>query len=168
MSDQKVKLSRRDLLKTAAIGGLGISAFSSQTRGNAADHETAGVKGQKQQTMMGVKFEPRDVVRVGLIGVGLRGTDVLGEFLAIDKVVVNAVCDVVKEKCLRAAQLVEKAGQKTPAIYSNGERDFEQLSKRDDLDFIYIATPWEWQAARSTSCWACWAYPKDSAGWHQP
>src|SRR6185369_12473981 len=149
MSEQKMKLSRRDLLKTAAIGGLGISAFSNQTRANAADHETAGVKGQKQQTMMGVKFEPRDVVRVGLIGVGLRGTDVLGEFLAIDKVVVNAVCDVVKEKCLRAAQLVEKAGQKTPAIYSNGERDFEQLSKRDDLDFIYIATPWEWHVPQA-------------------
>jgi len=69
---------------------------------------------------------------------------VLREFLAIDKVVVNAVCDVVKEKCLRAAQMIEKAGQKTPAIYSNGERDFEQLSHRDDLDFVYIATPWEW------------------------
>ena len=45
---------------------------------------------------------------------------------------------------MRAAQLVEKAGQKKPAIYSNGERDFERLSSRDDLDFIYIATPWEW------------------------
>ena len=49
--------------------------------------------------MIGVKFEPRDVVRLGIIGVGLRGTEVLGEFLAVDKVVVNAVCDVVKDKC---------------------------------------------------------------------
>jgi len=94
--------------------------------------------------MIGVRFEPRDVVRLGIVGVGLRGTDVLGEFLAIDKVVVNAVCDVVKEKCERAARLVEKAGQKTPAIYADGERAFEKLSSRDDLDFIYIATPWEW------------------------
>ena len=63
--------------------------------------------------MIGVKFEPRDVVRIGIVGVGLRGTEVLGEFLAIDKVVINAVCDVVKDKCQRAAQMVEKAGQKT-------------------------------------------------------
>ena len=94
--------------------------------------------------MIGVKFDPRDVVRLGIVGVGLRGTDVLGEFLAIDKVVINAVCDVVKEKCQRAAQMVEKAGQKTPAIYADGETAFEKLSQRDDLDFIYIATPWEW------------------------
>jgi len=57
---------------------------------------------------------------------------------------VNAVCDVVKDKCTRAAQLVEKAGQKTPGVYANGERDFERLVARDDLDFVYIATPWEW------------------------
>jgi predicted dehydrogenase len=94
--------------------------------------------------MIGVKFEPRDVVRLGIVGVGLRGTSTLQEFLAIDKVVVNAVCDVVKDKCVRAAQLIEKAGQKTPGIYADGERDFERLAARDDLDFIYIATPWEW------------------------
>ena len=94
--------------------------------------------------MIGVRFEPHDVVRLGIIGVGLRGTEVLKEFLAVDKVVVNAVCDVVKDKCTRAAQLVKKAGQKTPAIYANGDRDFERLVARDDLDFVYIATPWEW------------------------
>lgn len=144
MSDDKSKLSRRELLKAAAIGGLGVATFGSGTKANIVDDETSNAEQQKQQTMMGVKFEARDVVRIGVVGVGLRGTDVLGEFLAIDKVVVNAVCDVVKDKCLRAAQMIEKAGHKSPAIYANGQHDFERLAKRDDLDFIYIATPWEW------------------------
>ena len=47
--------------------------------------------------------------------------------------------------------MIEKAGQKAPAIYSNGERDFERLSSRDDLDFIYIATPWEWHVPQVLS-----------------
>ena len=131
-------LSRRDLLKAAGSAGLGLSIAGF------ADAESTQRAPTKQQTMIGVKFEPRDVVRIGMIGVGLRGTDVLGEFLALDKVSINAVCDVVNEKCLRAARMVEKAGQKTPAIYSNSDRDFERLAARDDLDFIYIATPWEW------------------------
>lgn len=130
-------LSRRDLLKAAGLAGIGLSA------GNIADAYQSPRRAS-QQTMIGVRFEPHDVVRLGIIGVGLRGTEVLKEFLAVDKVVVNAVCDVVKDKCTRAAQLVEKAGQKTPAIYANGERDFEKLVARDDLDFVYIATPWEW------------------------
>lgn len=140
MSDQKSKVSRRELLKAAGIAGVGLTA-SHLIDAHAAEPQKNVAK---NATMIGVKFEPRDVVRLGIIGVGLRGTDVLGEFLAIDKVVVNAVCDVVKDKCLRAAQLIEKAGQKTPGIYANGERDFERLAARDDLDFIYIATPWEW------------------------
>jgi len=142
--DDKSKLSRRDLLKAAAIGGLGIPTFRNESIARTENQETTKASQTKNQTMMGVKFQPRDVVRLGIIGVGLRGTEVLKEFLAIDKVVVNAVCDVVNDKCLRAANMIEKAGQKSPAIYSNGEHDFEKLASRDDLDFIYIATPWEW------------------------
>lgn len=138
MSDHNSKVSRRELLKSAGIAGVGVATS------HLIDSHAAQRNVSKNATMVGVKFEPRDVVRLGIIGVGLRGTEVLGEFLAIDKVVVNAVCDVVKDKCLRAAQLIEKAGQKTPGIYADGERDFERLVARDDLDFIYIATPWEW------------------------
>lgn len=144
MSKQQPKLSRRDLLKAATIGGLGLTTLGKTTARSIEGHETPNTNAPTRKTMIGVKFDPRDVVRLGIVGVGLRGTDVLGEFLAIDKVVINAVCDVVKEKCLRAAQMVEKAGQKTPAIYADGETAFEKLSQRDDLDFIYIATPWEW------------------------
>ncbi|HET9710516.1 MAG TPA: Gfo/Idh/MocA family oxidoreductase [Pyrinomonadaceae bacterium] len=138
MSDHNSKVSRRELLKAAGIAGVGL------TTSHLIDARAEQRNVSKNATMIGVKFEPRHVVRLGVIGVGLRGTEVLKEFLAIDKVVVNAVCDVVKDKCLRAAQLIEKAGQKTPGIYADGERDFERLVARDDLDFIYIATPWEW------------------------
>ena len=56
----------------------------------------------------------------------------------------TAVCDVVKDAALQAQATVERAGQHPPAVYANGERDFENLLKRDDVDFAYIPTPWEW------------------------
>ena len=93
------KLTRRELLKAAAVAGVGLTAGRFATANGEIEAPPS-----KQQTMIGVKFEPRDVVRIGMVGVGLRGTDVLGEFLAIDKVVINAVCDVVNEKCVRAAR----------------------------------------------------------------
>ena len=145
MNDENPKLSRRNLLKAAGLAGVGLTASRVVGANDGViEFEPAQRRKSKQTTMMGVKFEPRDIVRLGIVGVGLRGTSVLKEFLAIDKVQVNALCDVVKDKCVRAADLVEKAGQKRPAIYAEGERDFEKLSTRDDLDFIYIATPWEW------------------------
>jgi len=145
MNDENSKLSRRNLLKAAGLAGVGLTVSRVvEANDGVIDFEARQRRNSKQTSMMGVKFEPRDVVRLGIVGVGLRGTSVLKEFLAIDKVQVNALCDVVKDKCVRGADLVEKAGQKRPAIYAEGERDFEKLSTRDDLDFIYIATPWEW------------------------
>src|ERR1041385_5572431 len=144
VSDKKDStLSRRDLLKAAGLAGIGLST-SNIAPAYSPEEEAAQLHRAQQRTMIGVRFEPHDVVRLGIIGVGLRGTEVLKEFLAVDRVVVNAVCDVVKDKCTRAAQLVEKSGQKTPEIYANGDKDFERLVARDDLDFVYIATPWEW------------------------
>jgi len=146
MSEEDPKLSRRDLLKAATIAGLGLTSLGLGNAHEDNDPETAEMSTPKRrhETMIGVKFEPRDAVRIGIVGVGLRGTSMLSEFLAVEKVLVTAVCDVVKEKCLRAGKMIEKAGQKTPAMYYKGERDFESLSRLADVDLIYIATPWEW------------------------
>jgi predicted dehydrogenase len=50
----------------------------------------------------------------------------------------------VKDRVAAAQAKVVKAGQKEPAGYSAGETDFENLVKRDDLDVVYIPTPWRW------------------------
>src|SRR5580765_2594997 len=60
--------------------------------------------------MIGVAFAKRDP-RIGMIGVGGRGTSLLKNLLAADAQIV-AICDVVPEKAAHAAELVEKSGQK--------------------------------------------------------
>ncbi len=97
-----------------------------------------------RETMRGVPFERRETVRIGMIGVGGRGSGLLRDLLGVEGTQVTAVCDVVKEKTERAAERVEKAGQPRPALYSSGEKDFENLCQRDDVDLVYIATPWDW------------------------
>lgn len=95
-------------------------------------------------TMVNVPFEKHEKVRLGIIGVGGRGTGVLGEFLGVPDVEVKAICDVVPAKTAYAASMVEKAGHARPEEYHNGDHDFERLCAREDLDLIYIATPWIW------------------------
>ncbi|MBM4194288.1 MAG: twin-arginine translocation signal domain-containing protein [Gemmatimonadetes bacterium] len=152
------ELSRRDLLKGAAIAGASVataglfnpadaSAFpgiaESVAAGSAPDAVPAGLAARA--TMMGVPFERRDTVRFGVVGTGLRGRSVIGELLAIgDGVRITAVCDIVEEKARRAAKMITDKGHPEPAIIVAGERGFEQLARRDDVDFLYTATPWEW------------------------
>ena len=129
MDDKKDStLSRRDLLKAAGLAGIGLST-SNIADAYSLEEEAEQLRRTQQRTMIGVRFEPHEVVRLGIIGVGLRGTEVLKEFLAVDKVVVNAVCDVVKDKCTRAAQLIEKAGQKTPAILRQRRARFREIGR---------------------------------------
>jgi hypothetical protein len=135
-------VSRRDLLRTTMAAA--IAAGSAE----AAPLQGAAAQGK---SVVGMAFEPRETVRLGVIGCGGRGTGVLRDYLAVEGVQVTAVCDVVKEHALRAQANVERAGQKPPAVYANGEKDFENLLKRDDVDFAYIATPWDWHVPQAVA-----------------
>ncbi len=128
------ELSRRGFLQTTLASSAAWSGAAV-----AAEPATASAA-----TMMDVPFTPA-APRFGLIGVGGRGTNLLENLLAAD-VKVNAICDVVKEKAARAGGMVEKAGQKTPELYTDGDHAFEKLVARDDLDLVLIATPWNWHA----------------------
>ena len=88
--------------------------------------------------------------RMGVIGTGGRGTALLRNFLAAD-VQVNALCDIVPDAAQKARAIVEQAGQKSPALYTEGERAFETLVARDDLDLVVIATPWQWHTVMAVS-----------------
>jgi hypothetical protein len=68
MSDKQSKLSRRELLKTAAISAIGATTFGIDATPGVEGVEIPNVPAAKNQTMIGVKFEPRDVVRIGIVG----------------------------------------------------------------------------------------------------
>ncbi|MBT3381318.1 MAG: Gfo/Idh/MocA family oxidoreductase, partial [Lentisphaerae bacterium] len=82
--------------------------------------------------------------RIGIVGVGSRGTHLLRTMLQFPGVQVPAVCDIVASHAKRAQDIVEKATGTRPEPYTNGERDWERLIARDDLDAVVAATPWEW------------------------
>ncbi len=103
-----------------------------------------GEEATAHQTMVDVPFEKREP-RIAMIGVGGRGTSLLGNLLAADAQVV-AVCDVVEEKANHAASMVVAAGQKKPALYTNGPHHYEAMVADNDIDLVIAATPWSWHA----------------------
>ena len=151
MSDPEPRdLTRRDLLKGAAIAGAALATsgtfFPAMAENITAitNPDLAPPAPLSRQTMHGVPFERYETVRVGIVGTGLRGRSVLGELLAIDGVKIVALCDVVADKLTRASKMVTDAGQPAPAIVGGSDHAFEQLVARNDIDFVYTATPWEW------------------------
>jgi predicted dehydrogenase len=139
--DNPRSLSRRQLLHLAA----GTAAGAAMARGQAgADTLDAPPRPEGSSSMIGVPFERTTPVRFGLVGCGGRGRSLLRELLAVDGVEVKAVCDLVPGKVERAQGMVTKAGQTKPEGYAKGERDYESLCRRGDLDLVFVATPWSW------------------------
>jgi hypothetical protein len=138
--DQEPKnISRRNFMVRSAMGGAGLVIANEILSENlqAATPKTTNA------TMIGVPFEVHERVRLGIIGVGGRGTSLLRDLLAVDGVEVKAICDLVPEKVEHAQKAVTDAGQPKPAGFSKGDHDFKNLNQLD-LDIVYIATPWNW------------------------
>ena len=87
-----------------------------------------------------------DVVRVGVIGTGSRGTSLLRTMLGIAGVRVPALSDVDPANLERAQATTVKAGYPQPEGYGSGPEAYKKLLERDDLDAVVIATPWDWHA----------------------
>src|ERR1700761_1514979 len=74
------------------------------------------------RSMIDTPFAATKDPRFGFIGVGGRGTGLLSWFVAQNAQVV-AICDIVPEKAEHASQIVVKAGQKAPELYTKGDHD---------------------------------------------
>ncbi len=80
-------------------------------------------------------------VRLGVIGVGHRGTSLLRVCLTIPGVAVTAVNDLEETKVARAVDYVQGAGQAKPAIFAGDARAYLRLLDRNDVDAVLIGTP---------------------------
>jgi len=136
MEKKTGNISRRDFVISTAIGGAGVVIAN-----DIAKSELFAAS--KTTTMIGVPFEAHERVRLGIIGVGGRGTSLLRDLLAVDGVDVKAICDLVPEKVEHAQKMVTDAGQAKPSAFTKGDHDFTNLNQLD-LDIVYIATPWDW------------------------
>ena len=82
-------------------------------------------------------------VRIGLVGVGHRGTGLVKILLDVPGVEIPAICDINEEHLQSAQAIVEKSGRKRPEGYASGPEDYRRLVVREDLDAVITATPWE-------------------------
>ncbi|WP_322969666.1 Gfo/Idh/MocA family protein [Faecalibacter sp. LW9] len=83
-------------------------------------------------------------VRVGLIGVGMRGQVHLNELLKREDVEVVALAEPDSRMIERCNKIFERNNKKPVQYFSKGEYDYRNLLKIKNLDAVVISTPWEW------------------------
>jgi predicted dehydrogenase len=142
--------TRREFLAKTGLAGSGLMA-ASFLRGAPAPASVPGTitsaPGRRQQifNMSGYAAPRLETIRVGLVGVGSRGSGALPRLRVIEGVEIKAVCDLRPER-IAVAQKALANTKHTPATYTGREDAWKEMCARDDLDVIYNCTPWHLHA----------------------
>lgn len=94
-----------------------------------------------QQHALRLTVPKMKVVRIGFIGLGMRGVSAVERFTYIPGVEIVALCDYEEKRAVKCQDYLRKANLPPAAIYS-GEKGYEELCKREDIDLVYIAADW--------------------------
>lgn len=95
-----------------------------------------------QFNMCGYAAPKIDKVRIGFIGLGNRGPGAVERMSQIEGVEIIALCDKDPQRAAKAQRILEKQGLSKTKEYS-GENGWKSMIDREDIDLVYIATPWK-------------------------
>ena len=74
-----------------------------------------------QKSVLGLKTAPMETVRVGFIGLGMRGPGAVERFTHLDGVEIKALCDLYPERVDSAQAILVRRGFPEAAPYSGEE-----------------------------------------------
>ena len=149
-------MKRIDFIQSAlgasAFIGLSLAACNdNKSLQDLVDNTSLKVNG----SMFNFSCEKIEKVKVGIIGLGNRGSVLLQMFQYLveqEYAEIIALCDIQKNKTKNASSLLSKWQKTNVSIYNSSENDWKELAKRDDIDLIIIATPWRLHAPMSLFC----------------
>ena len=95
-----------------------------------------------QQNVLGLTAPKMATVRVGFVGLGMRGPGAVARFTHIPGTQIVALCDYEEARAEACQKYLREAGLPPADIYS-GEKGYEELCKRSDIDLVYVATDWD-------------------------
>ena len=94
-----------------------------------------------QEDVIGLKADPIDTVRIGIVGLGARGSFAVYRYTNVPWSKIVALCDVLPEKVEKSANYLVENGFSRPDGYT-GLEGYKELCERDDIDLVYICTDW--------------------------
>lgn len=96
---------------------------------------------RNQKSVLQLKVEPIPTVRIGFIGLGMRGSNAIRRYVHMEGVEIKGLCDLEQNYIDRAQEMLADKNI-SKAVEYVGENAWKELCKRSDIDLIYICTDW--------------------------
>jgi len=144
--------NRRNFLKTATFAGAGAMTSGLITGCTPRQPESnlsgilESVKKLHAQkfNMSGYAAPALPVVRVGVIGLGDRGSGAVERLSFIEGVEITALGDLRKVAVEESQKYLKSVGRPAAREFFGDDLAWKKLVELKDLDLIYICTPWVW------------------------
>ena len=130
-------LSRRNFLKTGSLATAGLSLMPAAF----------------------ARDENDKIVRIGIIGIGKRGSRLLKTLLELDGVEISSLCDINPTRAAIVARSCGSMGRKIPSVYADTEDSYKEMLEKEKLDAVIIATPWDSHATMAIHAMKNGTYP---------
>ncbi len=95
-----------------------------------------------QTDMVAFAAEPIDTVRIGFVGLGMRGSSAVRRYTNVPGIKIVALCDVEPERVEASQNDLKKRGFPEAVGYSGSTEVYKEMCQREDLDLIYVTTDW--------------------------
>jgi len=129
------QLSRRQFIKTLSLTAGAVSYWNL----TGCNPVSTG----PHPNMCGFAAPPLEKVRVGVVGLGMRGPGAVERLAKMQDVEILALCDIRPDRVDYTQTILEQHGRPSARGFTAGPEDWRNLCQMD-LDLVYIATPWEW------------------------
>ena len=96
-----------------------------------------------QESVIGLKVEPLDTVRIGVVGLGMRGGSAVGRLVSVPDCRITAVCDIEEERVEKSVRRLEEKGVAEVLTFGGEEESWRGLCESPQVDLVYICTDWK-------------------------
>ena len=132
---------KRILIFASMAAALLIAGCCPKSAGDGIIRTEVPERPAGQQDMLGFAADPIETVRIGFVGLGMRGRGAIRRYVHLEGVEIAALCDMNAESVERCQKYLTDAGLPEAVAFSGDPEAYKKLCEMD-LDLVYICTDW--------------------------
>lgn len=106
------------------------------------EYSIAPPRSNGQKSVLKLAVDPIPIVKIGVIGLGKRGENLISFLCRTKGAEIVAICDMEAYNIEATQNTLQYYSKEKAVEYIGDENTWKKLCERDDIDVVYICTDW--------------------------